>query len=104
MMANTRIYNLSCGLHITRFYAVVAKRTEIFRVNLCFENREHSVQIADDYSKVTSKALQLTLVLYIFKLALYFNSIIFSNQIKHYLAINRGNFLQIQYGFYRYTF
>ena len=103
MMANTRIYNLSCGLHITRFSAVVAKRTESFRVSLYFENSEHSVQIADDYSKVTSKALQLTLVLYILKLALYFNSIIFSNQIKYYLAVNRRNFLQIQYGFYRHT-
>ena len=41
------------------------------------------------------------LVLYIFKLVLYFSSIIFSNQMKYYLVINRGNLLQIQYGFYR---
>ena len=58
----------------------------------------------DDNSKVTSQVLQLSLVLYIFKFALYFNSIIISNQIRYYLAINRGYFLQIQHGFYRNTF
>ena len=46
--------------------------------------------------KVTSQALQLTLVYYIFKLVLYFNSIIVSNQVKYYLATNSGNFLQIE--------
>ena len=46
---------------------------------------------------------QLTLVSYVFILALYINSIIISNQIKYCLAINRAKFLQIQYGFYRHA-
>ena len=54
------------------------------------------MQAADDNSKVISQAFQLTLVLNIFKLVLYFNSIIIRNQIKYYLARNRGNFMQIQ--------
>ena len=54
-------------------------------------------------SKVTSQALQVNLVLYVFKLVLYFNSSIFSNQIKYYLAIKRRNFLQVQYDFYRHA-
>ena len=53
-------------------------------------------------SKVTSEARQVTLVLYIFKLVLYFNSSIISNQVKYYLAIKRRNVLQIQYGFHWY--
>ena len=61
------------------------------------------MQIADDNSKVTSEALQLTLVLHIFKLVLDFNSIIINNQIKYHLEINRGDFLQIWYGFYRHA-
>ena len=61
------------------------------------------MQTADDNSKVILQAFQLTLVLYIFKLVLYFNSVIISNQIKYYLARNRGDFLQIQYGFYRHA-
>ena len=56
-----------------------------------------------DSRKVTSQAPQVTLVLYILKLVLYFNLNIISNQIKYYLAINRRNFLQIQYGFYRHA-
>ena len=46
------------------------------------------MQTADDNSIVISQELQLSLALYIFKLVLYFNSIIISNQIKYYLAIN----------------
>ena len=46
-------YNISYGPHITRFLAVVAK----FRVNLCFEMSEHSVQTADDNRKVNSQEL-----------------------------------------------
>ena len=57
---------------------------EKFRVNLCFETSEHSVQTADDNNKDTSQALQLTLVLHIFKLILHINSIIISNLIKCY--------------------
>ena len=72
---------------------------EKFRVNVCFETSEHSMQAADDNSKVISQAFQLTLVLNNFKLALYFNSVIINNQIKYYLTRNRGNFMQIQYGF-----
>ena len=64
---------------------------------------EHSVKTSDDNRKVVSQALWLTLVLYIFKLVLYFNWIIISNQAKYYLPINRENFLQIQYGFYRHA-
>ena len=76
---------------------------EIFRVNLCFKKSEHSVQTTEDKSKVISQAFKLTLMSHIFKLVLYFNSIITSNQIKYYSARNRGNVLQIQYDFYRYA-
>ena len=41
--------------------------------------------------------------LYIFKLVLYLDTTAISNQIKYYLTTNRGNFLEIQYGFYRYA-
>ena len=61
------------------------------------------MRTADDNRKVTSEALEVTLVLHIFKLALYFNSGIISNQIKYYLATDRKNVLQIQYKFYRHT-
>ena len=61
------------------------------------------MQTAEDNRKVTSQAPQVTLVLYILKLVLYYNLNIISNQIKYYLAINRRNFLQIQYGFYRHA-
>ena len=57
----------------------------------------------DNNCKVTSQTLKLTLVWYIFKLVLYFNYIIISNQNKSYLAINRGSVLQIRYGFYRHA-
>ena len=57
----------------------------------------------DGKKKVISQAFLLTLALYIFKSVLYFNSIIISNQSKYYLAINRENFLQIQYGFCRHA-
>ena len=61
------------------------------------------MQTADDNNKVISQALQLTLVLYILKLVLYFNSIIISNQINYYLARKRGNFMLIQYSFSRHA-
>ena len=48
-------------------------------------------------AKLFSEALQLVLALYIFKLLFYFKSVIISNQVKYYLAANRGNFLEIQY-------
>ena len=54
---------------------------------------EHSKQTADENSKVTSQAPQDNLVLCIFKLVLYFNSSVISNQINNDLAINRRNFL-----------
>ena len=54
---------------------------EKFGVNFCFETSEHRVQTADESSKVTSQARQVTLALYIFKLILYFNSSIISHQI-----------------------
>ena len=54
---------------------------------------EHSVQTADNSnSTVTSQVLQLTLVLYIFKLVLYFISSIINNHIKCHLVINRWLF------------
>ena len=37
------------------------QETEKFRVNVYFETSEHSVQTADDNSKLTSKALQTTM-------------------------------------------
>ena len=43
------------------------------------------MQTAVDKSEVTSQAPQVTLVLYIFKLVLYFNTSIVRNQIKYYL-------------------
>ena len=70
-------------------------------MNLCFETSEYRVQTANDNRKVISQALKLTLVLYTFKVVLYFNWIIISNQMKYYLPIKRYNFLQIRYGFYR---
>ena len=65
--------------------------------------KKFAVQAAHGNRKVTSQALPVNLVLHIFKLVLYFNSFIISNQIKYCLAVNRGSFLQIQYGFYRYA-
>ena len=61
------------------------------------------MQTAGDKSKVISQALQLTLISCIFKPVLYFHSGIISNKIKYYFPINRGNFMQIQYGFYRHA-
>ena len=61
---------------------------------------EHSVQTAHDNSKLTSKTLQTTLVLYSFKLVLYLDATAISNQIKYYLTTNRDIFLDIQYSFY----
>ena len=54
-------------------------------------------------SKVISQAFWLTLVLYVFKLVLHFNSTIAKNQITYHLARNRGNFLQIQSCFYSHA-
>ena len=36
------------------------------------------------------------------KLVLYLDITAISKQIKYYLTTNRGNFLEMQYGFYRY--
>ena len=72
------------------FFGCCCEKMENFRANICFETSEHSVQTADDNSKVISRALQFTLVLYIFKLVLDFNSITNSNQIKYYFAIIEG--------------
>ena len=64
---------------------------------------EHSVQTADDDSKLTSKAFYTTFVLYSFKLVLYLDTTAISNQIKYHFTANRGNFLKMLYGFYMYT-
>ena len=61
-----QIYSISSGPHITRFFGGCCYETEKFRVNLCFETSEHSVQTADDKSKVISQALELNLALCIF--------------------------------------
>ena len=60
-------------------------RTEKVPANLSFETSKHNLQRSDGNSKVISQALQLTLVLYISKLVLYFNSNIIRHQIKYYL-------------------
>ena len=86
-----------------KIYIVAFFAGEKFQVDLCLETSEHSVQTADDSSKVASQAPQVTLALDVFKLVLYFNLSIISNQIKYYLAIKRKHFLQIQYGFYRHA-
>ena len=57
------------------------------------------MQTADDKSKVTSQAPQVTLVSNIFKLVLYFNLSIISNQIKCYLAIKKGIFYRYSMAF-----
>ena len=44
---------------------------------------ERRLQTADDNSKVISQAPQVTLVLYIFQLVMYFNSSTISNQSKY---------------------
>ena len=70
------------------FQQLLLRKRKISRT-LCFETSEGSVQTADDNYKDTLEALRLTLVSNIFKLVLYFNSIIISNQIKYHLALNR---------------
>ena len=89
-------FTISFPVLILPVFRQLLLRTEKFRVYLCFET---SMQTADDNSKVTSQAPLVTSVLYIFKLVLYFNSSIISNQIKHYLAIKGRNFLQIHMAF-----
>ena len=49
-LLKTRIYNLSSAPRITHFMTTVAKKTENFQVNLCFETSNHSMQISDDNS------------------------------------------------------
>lgn len=83
---NIRTYNLSSGPHVTHFSSVVAKK----RINLCLEASE-------------PQAILRTSGLGIFKLVLYFKSILISNHMMHNLAINWGNFLQIWRKFYRHA-
>ena len=94
-LKNTR-FTISFPVLILPVFRQLLLRTEKFPVYLCFET---SMQTANDNSKVTSQAPLVTSVLYIFKLVLYFNSSIISNQIKHYLAIKGRNFLQIHMAF-----
>ena len=86
-----------------QFFGSCWQVTEKFRVNLCFEISEHSVETTDDNNNVTLQAPVTTLVSYVFKLVSYFDSVVISNQIKYCLATSRGTFLQVQYGFYRYN-
>ena len=91
-LKNTR-FTISFPVLILPVFRQLLLRTEKFPVYLCFET---SMQTANDNSK---EAPLVTSVLYIFKLVLYFNSSIISNQIKHYLAIKGRNFLQIHMAF-----
>ena len=59
------------------------------------------MQTANDNSKHTLKAFQTTLVLNSFKWVLHLGTTAIGNHIKYYLTTNRGNFLEIQYGFYK---
>ena len=86
-----------------QFFGSCWQVTEKFRVNLCFETSEHSVETTDDNNNVTLQAPVTTLVSYVFKLVSYFDSVVISNQIKYCLATSRGNFLQVQYGFCRFV-
>ena len=61
------------------------------------------MKTADDNGKLTSKAFQTTFVLCSFKLVLCLDTTAISNQIKCNLTTIRGNFLEMQYGFYRYA-
>ena len=58
---------------------------------------KHSVQTADDNSKLTSKTRETTLVLYDFKLVLHLDTTATSNQIKYYITANRENVLGMHY-------
>ena len=78
------------------FWQLLLRHEKISSKSLIWNKR---TQRADSRWQVP----QVTLLLYIFKLLLYFNSSIINNQMKYYLAINRSNFLQIQYGFYRHA-
>ena len=94
-------FTISVSVLILPAFQQLLLRNKIISSISLVETSERSVQTADNKSKFTSQAPQVTLVLFIFKLIFYFNSSIISNQIKYYLAINTENFLQIQYGFYR---
>ena len=100
IIINTWIYSLSSDPHITRFTAVVAKK---FRVNLCFGRSNTACRQQMTTEKLQFPSTLINFSTIYFQLVLYFNWIIISNQVKYYLSINRENFLQIQYGFYRHA-
>ena len=81
--SNTRIYNPSCGLHITRFSVVVAEKRKNFEYIFVLKQANTACR----HQMTTAKLFQEHSTLYIFKLVLYFNSITISNQIKYSLAI-----------------
>ena len=97
---STWIYNLSSDPHITRFTAVVAKKS---RVNLCFGGANTACRRQMTTGKLQFPSTLINFSITYFQVVLYFNWIIISNQAKYYLPINRENFLQIQYGFYRHA-
>ena len=68
-----------------------------------FWNDQTQRTVADDNSKLTSKALYTNVVLISFELVLYLEATAISNQIKYYLKTNKRNFLETQYGCYRYA-
>ena len=96
---NTWIYNLGSGPHIICFSAIVLRNGKISSKSL-FWNKQK--QCADSRWKQQSYFTSISINFSIFKLVVYFSSIIIS-QIKYYLVINRGSFLQIQCYFYRHA-
>ena len=53
-------FTISVPVLILPIFLQLLLRTEKFRVKFCFETNEHSVQTADNNSKVTSEAPQVT--------------------------------------------
>ena len=74
-----------------------------FRVNLCFGRSNTACRQQMTTEKLQFPSTLINFSTIYFQLVLYFNWIIISNQVKYYLSINRENFLQIQYGFYRHA-
>ena len=78
----TQIHNLSLGFHIILFWELLLRN-----------------------GKISSKSLSWNewAACIFFKLILYFDSAVISNQVKYHLTANRGNLLQVQHGFYKFT-
>ena len=94
LQKNTQIYSLSSGPHITAFQQLLHRNGKISSISLS-RNKRANRRWQQSYFTSISVNHKLNLTSWTF------DSIIISKQIKYYLAINGGNFLQIQYGFYR---